>query len=61
MSPEHFEMLVWLVVGTAGVAIIVIALMVLQDLGIWDWTPEDERDTRLWLQQQEWRGDRARR
>jgi hypothetical protein len=54
-------MLVWLVVGTAGVAIIVIALMVLQDLGIWDWTPEDERDTRLWLQQQEWRGDRARR
>lgn len=58
MNPAHFEAFLFLLVIAGGLAAIAVILSILRDVGLWDWTPEDELHTRLWLLEQERRHHR---
>lgn len=60
MNPAHFEAFIFLLVGSAGLLAIAIALSVCRECGLWNWTEEDEVHTRLWLLEQERRSHRDR-
>lgn len=61
MNPAHFEAFLFALVICGGLVAVAILMSVLRDVGLWDWTDEDELHTRLWILEHERRQDRGPR
>jgi hypothetical protein len=59
MNPAHFEAFMFAVVIAGGLVAVAVLVLILQEIGLWDWTPEDELHTRLWILEQERRHRRG--